>query len=62
LAYGNNISVTPGGSYTVVVGIGGARGVGTDYGIIGGLGASGAVRVIWPGNTRSFPSTNTGNL
>lgn len=28
----------------------------------GGGGGGGAVRVIWPGNTRSFPSTNTGNL
>ena len=25
-------------------------------------GAIGAVRIIWPGDTRSFPSTNTGNL
>jgi hypothetical protein len=25
-------------------------------------GAVGAVRIIWPGNTRSFPSTCTGNL
>jgi hypothetical protein len=25
-------------------------------------GAGGAVRIIWPGNTRQFPSTNTGNL
>ena len=25
-------------------------------------GAGGAVRIIWPGTTRSFPSTNTGNL
>jgi len=25
-------------------------------------GGSGAVRIIWPGTTRSFPSTNTGNL
>jgi hypothetical protein len=23
---------------------------------------AGAVRIIWPGTTRSFPSTNTGNL
>jgi hypothetical protein len=23
----------------------------------GGNGANGAVRIIWPGNTRSFPST-----
>jgi hypothetical protein len=22
----------------------------------------GAVRIIWPGTTRLFPSTNTGNL
>jgi hypothetical protein len=27
-----------------------------------GKGAVGAVRIIWPGNTRSFPSTCTGNL
>jgi hypothetical protein len=27
-----------------------------------GTGAVGAVRIIWPGNTRSFPSTCTGNL
>lgn len=25
-------------------------------------GGIGAVRIIWPGNTRQFPSTNTGNL
>jgi hypothetical protein len=25
-------------------------------------GARGAVRIIWPGNTRTFPSTNTGDL
>lgn len=24
--------------------------------------ANGAVRIIWPGNTRSFPSTNTANM
>ena len=27
-----------------------------------GTPAAGAVRIIWPGTTRSFPSTNTGNL
>jgi hypothetical protein len=27
-----------------------------------GTGAGGAVRIIWPGTTRSFPSTCTGNL
>lgn len=26
------------------------------------IGGDGAVRIIWPGTTRSFPSTNTGNL
>jgi hypothetical protein len=25
-------------------------------------GGQGAVRIIWPGTSRSFPSTNTGNL
>jgi hypothetical protein len=29
---------------------------------VGGIGGGGAVRIIWPGNTRTFPSTNTGNL
>lgn len=27
-----------------------------------GPGGRGAVRIIWPGNTRQFPSTNTGNV
>ena len=27
-----------------------------------GTAAGGAVRIIWPGTTRTFPSTNTGNL
>jgi hypothetical protein len=27
-----------------------------------GAGGGGAVRIIWPGTTRQFPSTNTGNL
>jgi hypothetical protein len=25
-------------------------------------GSAGAVRIIWPGNTRSFPSTNTADM
>jgi hypothetical protein len=29
---------------------------------IGAKGGDGAVRIIWPGDTRLFPSTNTGNL
>jgi hypothetical protein len=45
----------PGDSYTVVVGAGGTAG---PY----GTGGSGAVRIIWPGNTRLFPSTCTGDL
>ena len=48
LGYTNNFTVTPGNSYTVVVG--------------SSTGGSGAVRIIYPGTTRSFPSTNTGNL
>lgn len=54
LGYRNNYAVVPGTSYTVVVGAGG---VGT-YSI----GAKGAVRIIWPGATRQFPSTDTGNI
>lgn len=40
---------------------GGGGGDGTG-GAGDGAGGSGAVRIIWPGTTRSFPSTNTGNL
>lgn len=49
-------------------GSGGGNGTGTGGGLYGGGGkfnatsGSGAVRIIWPGNTRSFPSTCTGNL
>jgi hypothetical protein len=39
---------------------GGAGAFGSD-GSSGG-GGGGAVRIIWPGNTRSFPSTDTGDL
>jgi len=55
-AGGNNTSVSSGGTY----GGGGASGrlnAGT-----AGTGGVGAVRIIWPGTSRSFPSTNTGNL
>jgi len=52
LAYANNYPVTPGATYTVVVGAGGAAGSG--YG--GGSGASGGVRIVW-GSGRSFPNT-----
>jgi len=40
---------------------GGGQGYAGPYGL-NPDGAIGAVRIIWPGDTRSFPSTNTGNL
>lgn len=59
LGYKNNIAVTPGNSYTVVVG---AAGVSDNADkMIAGDGAKGAVRIIW-GAGRSFPSTNTGDI
>jgi hypothetical protein len=45
-----------------------AGGNATTSGLYGGGGcylsypAPGAVRIIWPGLTRSFPSTNTGDM
>lgn len=56
LRYANNVTVTPGATYTVTVGAGGAAPGGN-----GGAGANGAVRVIW-GSGRSFPATNTADL
>jgi hypothetical protein len=53
LAYLNNYTVTPGGSLPVQVGIGGSPGN------LGGSGAGGAVRIIWPGNIKTFPSSAT---
>jgi hypothetical protein len=49
LGYRNTISVTPGASYTVVVGTGGTGSGGNNSN-----GANGAVRIIW-GDNRSFP-------
>lgn len=43
-------------------GYGGGGGANMYNGTTAGNGASGAVRIIWPGTTRQFPSTNTGNL
>jgi len=45
-------------------GTGGLYGGGGGSGDFGsyGFGGVGAVRIIWPGTTRQFPSTNTGNL
>jgi hypothetical protein len=62
LAYANNISVTPGNTYTVQVGCG-ANG---DASTVGGAvlqkqifpgGGGGGVRIVW-GTNRSFPSSN----
>lgn len=59
LAYKNNYAVTPGQGIGVYVGIGG-QGQGTIVEAGGGSGGPGAVRIVWPGNTRQFPSTNVG--
>lgn len=63
LGQGSNGAASGGG------GSGGANSAGNLGGAYGGggagssgRGASGAVRIIWPGTTRSFPSTCTGNL
>jgi hypothetical protein len=48
-----------GGDRGTTLGTGGLYGGGSAPFTTGG---SGAVRIIWPGTTRSFPSTNTGNL
>lgn len=47
LGYMNNYSVTPGSSYTAYVDV---------YSNLAGSGA--AVRIVWPGSGRQFPSTN----
>lgn len=41
---------------------GGLYGGGAGWGSASGAAARGAVRIIWPGTTRQFPSTNTGDL
>jgi hypothetical protein len=67
LGYKNNITVVPGNSYTVVVGIcagapsSSSNATSVSRGGFGG-GASGAVRIVWPGATRQFPSTNVSTL
>lgn len=57
LGYKNNIAVTPLTGYTVVVGAGGQAG-GANIAGCGGSGASGAVRIVWPGVSRQFPATD----
>lgn len=54
VSFANNFS-GPGGAY----GGGGGRG---STGSQNAAGGSGAVRIIYPGTSRSFPSTNVGNL
>jgi len=51
LVWKNNISVTPGSTYTVVVGDGGASGA--SYAMNG---RSGAVRIIWKTSCSGNPS------
>jgi hypothetical protein len=49
--------VTPGNTYTINVGQSGAGGTystNTSSGYSGG----GGLRIVWPGTTRQFPSTN----
>lgn len=54
----NNSGGSPGGYY------GGGGGGAPTYctSLQGGAAGTGAVRIIWPGSTRQFPSTCTGNL
>ena len=47
------------GASNTVTGSGGGGGSGARPAAAGG---PGAIRIIWPGTTRSFPSTNTGDL
>jgi len=51
-AFLNNYSVTPGQTYTIQI-----PGPSSPNGQTGGFGGCG-VRVVWPGTTRQFPSTN----
>ena len=58
LSYLNNYTVTPGNSYNLVVGAGGAPQA-TSYSCTwGGKGGDGGVRIVWPGQVRRFPNTN----
>jgi len=55
-AWANNISVTPGQTIEVIVGDGGRYGSLPSTFTTG----TGAVRIVWPGTSRQFPSTNVG--
>jgi hypothetical protein len=59
LAYTNDITVTPGQTYNVIVGQGGyGGGYGDSDFYSAGVGGSGAVRIVWPGSARQFPGNN----
>ena len=61
LAYTNDITVTPGQTYNVIVGQGGyGGGYGNSDFYSAGVGGSGAVRIVWPGSARQFPGNNVG--
>jgi len=61
LGWINNYPVNPGCSYTIQVGAGGSGG-NTLGGGLGGNGGGGAVRIVWPGDIKQFPTTNVGYL
>ena len=52
----NNFAVTPGQTFIIAVGVGG-NGAASAPNYAGG-GGSGVVRIVYPGQTRQFPSTN----
>jgi titin len=58
LGWRNNITVIPGTGYTVVVGAGGLGHIN----IFTPFGGGGAVRLVWPGTVRAFPSTNVSTI
>lgn len=61
LAYKNNFSVTPNTPYSVIVGQGGwGGGISNATFYSAGVGAAGAVRIVWPGDARQFPDTDVG--
>lgn len=58
LAYANNITVSPGASYSVTVGAGGSSSNSPASWSTATTGGSGALRIVWPGDLRKFPSTS----
>lgn len=73
MSYGENIYQGGGGSggigygykpagYDPLIQSGGLYGGGGGGGWGGGNGASGGVRIIWPGNKRYFPNSSTGDI